>query len=97
MNYNAPELDEVIYWTEETFVRTCIKHNFYNAGNNKDYSEIIDFINHTNPTKENIYKVAKNIFDNTESEKPGFTIEYIMFVLINEVAKRFIYIKKDLH
>ena len=58
----------------------CIKHNYYTAGDCKDYSEMLDYVdeNRHNANGVVIYNIAQDIFKHSDTDKD---LECIMFEL----------------
>lgn len=67
-------------WTLEKVRSMCIKENLYTCGENKSYSKMLIFVSRHEPTDENILRVAKDIFDNSEN----IELQDVIFLLLNE-------------
>ena len=82
--------EEKRWWTSE-IRNMCIENNWYTAGTVKEYSEMLEFVEEHEPTTENIYKVASDIFKHTSinDKGGGADIENIMFIIANDVVKTF--------
>ena len=68
--------------------RACIKHDFYTCGDDDDYSAMLDQVRDLRPTTANIYLIAKDIFDHSDTEEKweDLTVEFVMYVLSNEAV-----------
>ena len=73
-----PEIEEKKVWHAADVRHLCIKHNFYTRGDNKAYSAMLDMVEESEPTTANIYKVAKDIKEHSDT---NYEIENIMFEL----------------
>lgn len=82
-------------WDMESVRNCCIKHDFYNNGDNDDYSKMLWYVKEhsKNPTIDDLYTVAKDIYNHTYIEESwtDFSVSTIMFYLENECIKKFYY------
>lgn len=86
-----PEIIEEVKWTSSGIRHMCINHDWYTAGDNKAYSKMLDFVEDNDPTRLNIYKVAKDILDH--SSDPDLYVEAIMFSIHQEAVNHFYTVK----
>lgn len=82
-----PEIDVVERWSSGDVRDMCIKHDWYRAGTVREYRAMLDIVDSTEPTTQNIYKIAKDILDHSDDE--GLYVEAIMFEISREVVRRF--------
>lgn len=82
-----PEITETVKWSSSDIRNMCIKNDWYTAGDIKAYSKMLDFVEDNEPTKLNIWKVAKDILDH--SSEDDLYVEAIMFTIANDVVKTF--------
>lgn len=75
-------------WTAEEIRYFCMEEGYYTEGNVRDYEEMLLFVDHNDPTPENIYKVAKNILDHSDSEHER-RIEYLMRDISVDLVNRY--------
>lgn len=56
----------------------CINNNWYTAGNSEDYSKMFEMCKRNNITTNQIYKIAKDIYEHTNVSraKTGCSTEY---------------------
>ena len=53
-------------WSARDVRNVCIRERYYTRGNNEAYSNMLNFVNENEPTKENILKVAADIMDHSD-------------------------------
>lgn len=82
-----PEITETITWDSSDIRNLCIKNDWYTSGDIKAYSMMLDFVENNEPTKLNIWKVAKDIMDHSSDQ--DLYVEAIMFEIANEVVETF--------
>lgn len=82
-----PEITETIQWDSSEIRNMCIENNWYTAGDIKAYSNMLNYVEKNEPTKMNIYKVAKDILDHSSDSE--LYVEAIMFIISNDVVKTF--------
>ena len=80
-----PEIKQTDLWYSSEIREMCIANDFYNSGNIKEYSDLLEFVEKHEPTAINIYKVAKNILEHTSDQEQ--TIENIMFMIRRDVVR----------
>lgn len=80
-----PEITKEVRWSAYDIRSMCIKNNWYTAGDNRAYSEMLDFVDQNEPTTANIYMVAEDISEHSNTEDNY--IDVIMFVISNEVVR----------
>lgn len=77
-------------WSLNKVRLMCINHNYYTCGDNEDYSKMLNFVSTHQPTKMNIYKVAKDIVKHSDLEGYGQSetenIEGVMFDISAEAV-----------
>lgn len=83
-----PKVIEHAVWTAEEIRYFCMEEGYYTEGNVRDYEEMLLFVDHNDPTPENIYKVAKNILDHSDSEHER-RIEYMMRDISVDIVNRY--------
>lgn len=59
---------ETVAWSADSIREFCIKNNLYTAGDNRDYSNMLDFVDEKKPTIANQFKVAKDIWEHSDCE-----------------------------
>lgn len=79
-----PEIIEEDIWTSFQVRSVCIENNWYTRGDNKAYSEMLDFVDNNEPTKANIYTVARDIMEHSNTD--DLYIEAIMFRIANDAV-----------
>ena len=47
----------------------CIKENFYTCGDNRDYEDLLFFVETHNPTVNHMNAAAQNIYDHSDVDK----------------------------
>lgn len=67
-------------------MRMCISNNFYTCGDTREYSKMLEYVENSKPTLENIYAVAVDILDHTDPNE-GQTITNIMCIIENTVVR----------
>lgn len=72
-----PKVIEHCEWSAEEIRNFCLEEGYYTEGKVREYEEMLLFVDRNDPTPENIYKVAKNILDHSDSEHER-GIEYLM-------------------
>lgn len=84
----TPEIREEKKWWSSEIRNMCIANDWYTAGTVKEYSDMLEFVEEHEPTTENIYKVAADIYMHT-SVNVDKDLENMMFVIANDVVKTF--------
>lgn len=81
-------IQETKTWHPERVRQCCIDNQWYTRGTNKDYEVMLDYVRDTKPTIENIFTVAKDIYDHSDFDSRFDTedevVEAIMFTLNRE-------------
>lgn len=85
---NTPNIKETKTWSPARVRNCCIAHDFYTCGDNEDYTKMLDTVRELEPTTENLYTIAKDIFDHsdTEGDWEELTISFIMYALNREAV-----------
>jgi hypothetical protein len=52
-------------WCADDLRMTCIRERWYRSGEVEDYAAMLDAVDNSEPTTENIMAAAKNIIDHT--------------------------------
>jgi len=84
---SEPEITESSVWYSSEIREMCVANNFYNHGNIKEYSDLLEFVEKHEPTPINIYKAAKDILDHTSGQEQ--TVTNIMFMIRNDIVRTF--------
>ncbi len=79
---NTPRIKETRIWRSADVKSSCIKNELYMNGTNDEYYAMLDLVNDTEPTIENLYMVASDIAEHSDHQP----ISNIMFILENEVV-----------
>lgn len=74
------------HWTTYDIRKMCIQNDFYTWGTEKQYSNMMNYVETHEPTTEAIEHVAKDII-NHSSVEDDFSITYVMYIIANEVVK----------
>lgn len=82
-----PEIKETAVWSAASIRKMCISNDWYTAGDVKAYSKMLDFVDSSEPTKLNIWKVAKDILTHTDED--DLYVEMIMFTIAKEAVNYF--------
>ena len=82
---DIPDITIEQRWHRDDVRRTCIEQNWYTCGDCEAYEKMLDMVEHTTPTTENIYRVAKDICDHSEYQ----TISNVMFGLMHDAVLTF--------
>lgn len=84
------QIDVITVWNASSVRVMCITHEWYTRGGNEAYAKMLAFVHDNEPTTENIYWVAKDIFDHSsEYMLDGADIGSIMYSIGAEVVERF--------
>jgi hypothetical protein len=82
-----PDITVEVKWSSSDIRDMCINNNWYTAGDIRAYSKMLEYVEKSEPTKLNIYNVAKDILEH--SDDPELYVEAIMFEIGNKVVKTF--------
>lgn len=86
-------------WCMENVRACCIKHDFYNNGDNADYSKMLWYVEEhmINPTINDLYTVALDIFEHTVVDDiwSGFSVSTVMFYIEKECISKFYYTEEE--
>ena len=69
-------------WSMQSVRKVCINCNWYTEGDNKEYNNMLMFVESHKPTDRNIEKVACDIY--SHSEKGDRTVRSVAYVLAKE-------------
>ena len=69
-------------WSSGDVEHICTREKFYTNGDNNDYIQMLNLVDILEPTIENIYRIAKDIYEHSEKT----TINNIMYFLANYVV-----------
>lgn len=75
-------------WNAGHVRATCIRNRLYTCGDNEAYNNMLESVRDLEPTPENIYRVAKDIYEHSRNQ----TITNIMFILEKEAVNTFYFI-----
>lgn len=84
----TPKITTKRIWSHSSVYTTCVCHNLYTRGDNEEYDAMLNSIDKLEPTPENIYQVAKDIYDHSKDQ----TITNIMFILEHDAVYTFYYV-----
>lgn len=77
-------------WDPMEIREMCVAHDWYNAGTVKDYSNMVDMVEHMMPTPINMLRIAQDIHNHTTGEDPdGYAVDVILFTIANDVVMRY--------
>ena len=82
----TPKIKVIRQWNMTDVMRMCISNNFYTCGDTREYSKMLEYVENSKPTPENIYAVAVDILDHTD-ENEDQTITNIMCTIENTVVR----------
>ena len=85
---NNPKITFKREWNSIDVRAACIRNDLYACGDNEEYDNMLTLVDELEPTTENIYLVAKDIYDHSRNQ----TITNIMFILEREAVDTFYYI-----
>jgi len=84
-------IEEFKNWSIMSVRDCCIRNGYYTCGTNEDYDHMLSWVTRLYPNTENIYFIAKDIYDH--SDWKGYDdysqiekIQSIMFNLKNEAV-----------
>ena len=88
-----PEITVDRNWTGSQMRDYCIKYNFYTGGTNEAYEEMLEYVECTKPTTDNIFKVAYDIFKHTPelNEDTDYSLEDHIAGLMHGIATDVVY------
>ena len=82
-------IEETKSWHPERVRECCIENEWYTRGNYEQYDKMLDYVRDSKPTIENVFTVAKDIYDHSDFDSrydaEDEIIEAIMFHLNSEV------------
>lgn len=76
-------LRQIRGWFTYNVQQCCISNNLYTKGTGDDYDKMLAFVQENSPAIENVYRVAKDIFEHSDQSEAG-TITNVMFLLEDE-------------
>ena len=87
----VPSYSKSLMWSADSVRGCCIACDYYTLGDNRRYSEMLDFVNENEPSETNIYAVALDILQNSDvCDRYGCTereaIKAILFELYNRAV-----------
>ena len=94
----TPKIKTSRAWDSDDVRRMCIKHDFYTCGDNEEYSAMLRYVDEHEPTTENLYIIAVDIYEHSALDDFGqygdSVISSIMFDLEREAVRTFHEIKE---
>ena len=84
----TPTITTKRQWCANDVYTVCVRNGLYTCGDNEEYDAMLNSIDELEPTPENIYQVAKDIYDHSKNQ----TITNIMFSLEKVAVNTFYYI-----
>lgn len=81
----VPEINEIKQWSPDGVRQVCRDHHLYTMGTGEEYDRMLGWIRYLKPEKENIWFVAKDIFDHSDVTESG-TVTNVMFYLNREAV-----------
>ena len=69
------KISESKNWSSEEVRRMCIAHSYYTAGDYRAYEALLKWVNTIAPTKQNIYKVALDIFLHSDIDLDRYGVD----------------------
>ncbi len=81
----VPEINVERRWSELSVRSMCIKYRLYTAGDCESYRRMLDNVEEMSPTPENMYMVAKDIYEHSDDQ----TITNVMFLLEKDAVDTF--------
>ena len=82
------EITVTSYWYPHEIRAMCIKYGYYENGTNDEYDMMLTFVDKEEPSLQNIYKVAADIWMHSRDLQDDITIDEIM-VDVNECVHTF--------
>ncbi len=64
-------------WSGMSVRQTCIKHDLYTCGDNKDYEHMLNWVERLYPNTDNLYFIAEDIQKHSEDQ----TVTNVMYLL----------------
>lgn len=69
-------------WSVESVMEACQKNHLYTCGTNRQYRCMLDSVFFSDPTYENLYKIATDIVKHSEDQ----TVTNVMTILEKEAV-----------
>lgn len=88
---NGKEIAVSRYWSASDVRGACIDNDLYTAGDNEQYSKMLNYVRDNPPTLENLYRVACDICEHSKRQ----SITNIMFILENNAVMKCFSIDND--
>ncbi len=86
------EVKEVCKWSGGDVRELCIREHYYTCGSCSDYSTMLEFVDENEPTTENMFDVAQDIYEHS-GDGDNVDLEHIMFLLSREVVRRHYFVR----
>lgn len=80
-----PEITSTRRWSAVGVRIACVRNDLYACGDDEEYKAMLNSVDELDPTPENIYRVAKDIWKHSANQ----TITNIMFILERETVYTF--------
>ena len=79
-------------WSYDDIREMCIRENFYTRGTCDEYETMLNFVETSEPTAENVFVVATDIAKHSSWDDDSWTnnekIENIAFCIVNNAIRR---------
>lgn len=88
-------------WSASKVRSLCVKRNFYTCGDNEAYGRMLLYVDKHNPSKENIFRVAEDIYNHSEIDLDEYGCEKddmiagIMFDISRECVSEYFKIHRE--
>lgn len=76
----TPEITVNRHWSVMSVREACIRNDLYTRGSSEDYEHMFDWVRRLYPNTENLYFIAKNIYEHSANQ----TLTNVMCIIENE-------------
>ena len=82
-----PEIKKIEHWVPQHVKDFCTENSLYSCGADSDYTAMLTFVKHHEPTTENLYIVAEDILKHSSDRANRvFIVSDIMTFLMKQTV-----------
>lgn len=75
---------EFRHWSSSRVRDFCVSHNWYTCGDCQEYTELLNFVSNNDPSPDNLYTVARDIYTHSDFQEEEFPLETMMYLLTRD-------------
>ena len=86
-----PKISAIRRWSPKSVMEACQRNNLYTCGENRSYRCMLDAVFFSEPTYDNLYRIASDIKKHSENQ----SITSVMSILEKEAVKTVFVVEEE--